>query len=152
MYLDKSTFSSVIEHTPLVSIDLIVENEQGLILLGKRLLKPAQGFWFVPGGRIQKNETLDEAFGRLTHSELGTSYCRQQANFKGVYTHHYDDSVFDEDFGTHYVVIAYHLLVTHTDLSLPVGDQHGNYHWYDQALAIESSDVHSYTKWYFQPH
>jgi colanic acid biosynthesis protein WcaH len=44
------TFKTVIASTPLISIDLIVRNNQQQILLGKRLNKPAQGYWFVPGG------------------------------------------------------------------------------------------------------
>ena len=56
MLLDKDTFSTVIQNTPLISIDLIVENKKGQILLGKRVNEPALGYWFVPGGRIFKDE------------------------------------------------------------------------------------------------
>ena len=59
MFLDKNTFSTVIASTPLVPIDLVVKNHQSQVLLGQRLNRPAQGFWFVPGGRILKNEFLD---------------------------------------------------------------------------------------------
>lgn len=65
MWLSDETFKSVIQHTPLISIDLIVRNEQGEVLLGKRVNAPAKGYWFVPGGRVRKNETLDDAFVRL---------------------------------------------------------------------------------------
>ncbi|WP_338062250.1 NUDIX domain-containing protein [Vibrio variabilis] len=70
MYLDKETFTTVIESTPLVSIDLLIENSKGQVLLGLRNNRPAQGFWFVPGGRILKNEKLDDAFMRLCQEEL----------------------------------------------------------------------------------
>jgi len=71
MYLDTKTFKTVIASTPLIAIDLIVVNERKEILLGKRLNQPAKNYWFVPGGRILKNETLDNAFKRLTLTELG---------------------------------------------------------------------------------
>ena len=48
MHLDDKTFLRVIEATPLVSIDLLVRNERGQVLLGKRANRPAQGLWFVP--------------------------------------------------------------------------------------------------------
>ena len=70
MYLDKQTFSTVIKSSPLVSIDLVVINPDGQALLGQRLNRPAKGFWFVPGGRILKNESLGNAFKRLTLEEL----------------------------------------------------------------------------------
>ena len=61
MFLDKSTFTTVIDSSPLVSIDLVVLDREGNVLLGERLNRPAQGYWFVPGGRITKNESLADA-------------------------------------------------------------------------------------------
>jgi hypothetical protein len=48
MFLSQEDFATVVRSTPLISIDLIVENERGEFLLGKRTNRPAQGFWFVP--------------------------------------------------------------------------------------------------------
>ena len=59
MFLEKELFSSIIENTPLISIDLVVKNHENKILLGKRINKPAYNSWFVPGGRIYKDEKID---------------------------------------------------------------------------------------------
>lgn len=67
--LKLDTFRTVVESTPLVSIDLVVRNQQGNILLGERTNRPAQGYWFVPGGRILKDETFEGAFKRLTEMD-----------------------------------------------------------------------------------
>ena len=69
--IDDKQFLKIIESTPLVSIDLIIENQRGDILLGKRTNRPAQNYWFVPGGRIRKNETIAEAIARISSTELG---------------------------------------------------------------------------------
>lgn len=53
-WLDATTFETVIVYTPLVSIDLLVKNRKGEYLFGLRKNRPAQGYWFVPGGRLQK--------------------------------------------------------------------------------------------------
>ncbi|MBF4436458.1 NUDIX domain-containing protein, partial [Vibrio anguillarum] len=66
-----NTFKTIIENTPLVSIDLVVYNQKNEALLGKRNNRPAQGYWFVPGGRILKDESIAVAFRRLTLNELG---------------------------------------------------------------------------------
>ena len=71
MWLDLPTFNTVVASTPLVAIDLVVMKPGGETLLGLRVNRPAYGFWFVPGGRVQKNESLDSAFRRLTQEELG---------------------------------------------------------------------------------
>ena len=55
----------IIDATPLISIDLIILNSNDEILLGKRNNRPAKGYWFVPGGRIRKNETLKQALSRI---------------------------------------------------------------------------------------
>ncbi|EIV8497165.1 GDP-mannose mannosyl hydrolase [Vibrio vulnificus] len=150
MFLSKQRFSQVIESTPLVSIDLVIEDETGQVLLGERLNRPAQGFWFVPGGRILKNEKLEDAFARLTQEELGQEFDLSQAKLLGPYTHLYDDNVFGNEFTTHYVAIAYKLIVIRSDLNLPMDVQHSRYRWCDKYELLISDNVHTHTKWYFQ--
>ena len=62
MYLDEATFSTVVDNTPLVAIDLIVKNDLNQVLFWQILKQPARGFWFVPGWRIFKYEPIDTAF------------------------------------------------------------------------------------------
>ena len=150
MFLSRQRFSQVIESTPLVSIDFVIEDESGQVLLGERLNRPAQGFWFVPGGRVLKNEKLEDAFARLTQEELGYEFELFQAKLLGPYTHLYDDNVFGDEFTTHYVAIAYKLVVIRSELNLPVNVQHSRYRWYDKSELLTSDKVHIHTKWYFQ--
>lgn len=148
-YLDAKDFLAVVRNTPLVSIDLIVTDADGRVLVGHRKNAPAKDFWFVPGGRIYKNETLDSAFSRISQSELGCAYQRKNAHFLGNYDHIYDDNFAEnEDFGTHYVVIAYQILVNKADLQLP-DIQHGSYIWILPSELIARPDVHLNTKAYF---
>lgn len=151
MWLDEDTFRGVVASTPLVSIDLVVQNEHGELLLGHRLNRPAQGFWFVPGGRVQKNETLDGAFRRLTSGELGSALDRASARLLGVYEHFYTDSVFstaEDGIDTHYVVLAYHLLlpIGHV-LTLPI-EQHSAYRWWSITEVEASAKVHGNSRAY----
>ena len=53
--MDTNNALAIINATPLVAVDLIIENRNKEILLGKRVNRPAQGYWFVPGGRILNN-------------------------------------------------------------------------------------------------
>nr|WP_067286623.1 GDP-mannose mannosyl hydrolase [Marinobacterium profundum] len=151
MWLDSKVFKSVVASTPLVSIDLVVENEQGEILLGQRINRPAKGDWFVPGGRIQKNESLDAAFVRLTTEELGLALERSGARLLDVYEHFYDDSVFEPGIdgpSTHYVVLGYHLKIAQAQLlKLPTG-QHSGYRWWRQADMLSSPQVHPNSRAY----
>ena len=146
-FLDKDVFTTVIESTPLVSIDLVVVNEHDEVLLGRRTNKPAKGFWFVPGGRILKNETLSSAFQRLTLHELGKSFQIEDAQCLGPYEHFYDNSVFSDEISTHYVVLGYSLSVRSTELKLPL-EQHNAYEWLTKESLLSSDSVHRHSKWY----
>lgn len=148
MFLDNNTFETVIDSTPLISIDLVVKNPQGQALLGFRTNRPAQGYWFVPGGRIQKNESMQTAFTRLCQHELGLTSAIEQATFLGPFEHFYDDSVFGEHVSTHYVVLGYEITVDESQLSLPT-EQHSQYQWLDVKTLLTQADVHQHSKWYF---
>lgn len=146
--LEEQTFKTVVENTPLVSIDLIIRNSNGQILLGKRKNRPAKGLWFVPGGRIRKNESFCSAFLRLTKTELGSYIELSQSNFLGYYEHFYDDNFSSVDFSTHYVVLAFEAQLT-LDLTTIPQEQHLKYQWWNEREVLESEFVHSNTKAYF---
>lgn len=146
--LDTHTFQTVVAHTPLISLDLIVENMKGQVLLGQRLNKPAQGDWFVPGGRIFKDETLSDAFARLTQEELGLELQLSNATLIGPFEHFYDDNFSGNDFSTHYVVLGYRLKLDILLNQLPK-EQHAHYQWFDMAKLLNADDVHHHTKLYF---
>src|SRR3954466_13792753 len=55
-HLSDAQFADVVRLAPLVSIDLVIRDPDGDVLVGLRTNAPAKGFWFVPGGRIRKNE------------------------------------------------------------------------------------------------
>ncbi|HBR3966092.1 TPA: NUDIX domain-containing protein, partial [Klebsiella pneumoniae] len=82
--LTDEEFINIIKLTPLISIDFIVKNKRNEILLGKRVNSPARGYYFVPGGRILKDETINDAFLRLSLTELGISIPKDLWNFHGV--------------------------------------------------------------------
>ena len=67
--LDDKFFKTVVDSVPLVSIDILIKKDNK-ILLGKRVNKPAQGYFFSIGGRINKNETIDNAMKRIALNEL----------------------------------------------------------------------------------
>ena len=152
MWLPDETFKSIIQHTPLISIDLIVRNKQGHVLLGKRVNAPAKGYWFVPGGRVRKNETLDDAFVRLVREELGieSGVTRENAKFLGVYEHFYDENVFDDIVNTHYIVLAYEFLNKNLNTFVTSINQHEKIIWLDCKENHEGVCMHKYIKKYFE--
>lgn len=148
-FLDHDIFRCVVQNAPLVSIDLLVRDRRGRYLLGRRKNRPAQGAWFVPGGRVRKDETLDAAFLRLTETELGHRVARAAAELAGIYEHLYDDNFAGTDFNTHYIVLAHTLPELDLDeLTLPLV-QHDEYRFQTREELLRAPEVHRYTKLYF---
>ncbi|EPV8684695.1 GDP-mannose mannosyl hydrolase [Enterobacter hormaechei] len=148
MRLEMSLFKTIVANTPLISIDLIIFDKTGKALLGQRHNRPAQNCWFVPGGRIFKDESFEDAFKRITEEELGVKLFLSDAEFYGVYEHFYDDNFSGEEFSTHYVVHAYRLTLNPEMLILPQ-IQHSDYQWFNHDSLLSNQAVHQFTKNYF---
>ena len=146
--LDLNTFKTVIENTPLISIDFIVKNSEKKILLGKRVNKPAKSFFFTLGGRVYKNEILENAKKRIIKDEIGLDLETLNPKFIGVFEHFYEDSFVDDNISTHYVNLAYEINVSHIQ-ELPKV-QHNDYIWLNLDELLNSNEVHNYVKDYFK--
>ena len=147
--MDSKAFLMVIDSTPLVSIDLILRNSSGQALLGLRNNSPAQGFWFVPGGRIRKNETLVQAISRISMIELNTDISIKEGKLLGAYDHIYSDNYQNiPGINTHYVALGYEFIVSSSQ-EFKNDSQHSKLHWWNIEDLIISSIVHPNTKAYF---
>ena len=143
--LDDTTFKTIIDSTPLISIDILLKKDNKF-LLGRRVNKPAQGYFFSTGGRINKNESIDNAMARVALNELNIEL-KSIPKFIGVFEHFYDDSIY-KNVSTHYVDIAYEYEVKEIP-DLPT-EQHSEYKWFTIDELLESKQVHKYTKDYFR--
>jgi colanic acid biosynthesis protein WcaH len=149
MYLEQETFLNVIDKTPLVSIDLVIHNPKQQVLLGFRNNRPARGFWFVPGGRIIKNETIEQAFLRILENETGLQLPFAQARLLGAYDHIYDDNFAGvQNINTHYVVLGFQLKGVDR-AGIKTDSQHSRYKWMDINDLLQDGNVHQNTKNYF---
>ena len=143
--LDGQIFKTVVNLAPLVSIDILPKKDNKF-LLGRRANKPAQGYFFSTGGRINKNESIDKAMARVALNELNLRL-KYKPKFIGVFEHFYDDSIY-KDVSTHYVNLAYEYEVKEV-LDLPT-EQHTEYKWFSINELLESKQVHKYVKDYFR--
>ena len=146
--LSEEQFSIVVRLTPLVSIDLVIRNIAGRILVGCRTNEPAKGSYFVPGGVVRKNEHLDAAFARILLAETGIVGLRSNGRFLGVFEHIYDSNRREEEgYGTHYVVLAYEIAAPQ-DAAPEPDEQHSELRWMSREELTNDSQVHINTKRY----
>ena len=144
--LPDNDFLQLIRTAPLVAVDVVLKDAAGQALLVERNDEPARGFYFVPGGRIFKNERIAEAFQRIVTAELGLSISFRRAVPLGLYQHIYDTNRFEEEgTGTHYVVLAHEIVLPER----PVLVLDAPYRWAAPQDIPAMVDVHPFTKAYF---
>ena len=65
----------------------LVTNEQGELLLVRRAREPEKGKWGLPGGFVDRNESIEEALSRevLEETNLCVSEARYLISFPNLY-------------------------------------------------------------------
>lgn len=139
--IPEETWHDIVEHVPIVSVDLIVRHGGGVVL-GKRTNRPGRGEWFVPGGRVRKDEPLDAATHRIAEQELGVDVRIEDR--LGVYEHLWDESEFDDVATKHY--LANGVVVRPTADRLAPDDQHSDLRVFEPPFP----DLHPYVEAYLQ--
>jgi len=148
--LDEKLFRTIVKNTPLISIDLVIINKENKMLVGFRCNNPGKGFWFVPGGRIFKGEKITSAFERISIKELDYNLTIQDSLFIGFFEHFYENNTFDEEFGTHYISLAFCIRLNNLDLmSLPL-NEHQKYQWCNEGTQFSKSKLHDYSLSYLK--
>lgn len=147
--LPRAEFIQLLQTSPLVSIDIVAQDMDGRVLTGWRTNAPARDTWFVPGGRLRKDETFAAALARISAYELGVELTQADVSFMGVYQHIYPDNAPGvAGLSTHYVVIACSVTLEPRGLCLDPG-QHSETRWFTVDELLAHPDVHDNTKAYF---
>jgi 8-oxo-dGTP diphosphatase len=88
---------------PTLTVDALIEDEQGRILLIKRGVKPFKGEWCLPGGKVDAGERVEAALEREVIEELGIRIGIRE--LVGVYSDP------DRDPRGHFVTVVYHATI-----------------------------------------
>lgn len=155
--LPLAQFQQAVVALPLVSVDWVLTNPAGELLVGQRLNAPARGTWFTPGGRVRKGEALAVAQQRVALEELGLPLAHSaawlaRARLMGAWDHFFSDAAFSANVPTQYVNLPHWVTLTEAEvaqLRLPVGEQHGHWQWMplDQAAQVVHDYVKPYVAW-----
>lgn len=132
----------------LTSVDLLVIYDNKYIV-GKRINNPAKGYYFVPGGVIQKNETISNAIKRISKNELNIELDNWE--FHKVTQHWYENNFRDDKYGTHYLSLSYKTNLTSEQAEqINICDQHSDTKWLTLEELLQDNEVHKYSKIFFE--
>jgi len=68
--IPKNLYKKIHEAMPIACVDIVIISDNKFLLV-KRKNKPAQGLWWLPGGRILRNETIQDTVTRKAKEETG---------------------------------------------------------------------------------
>lgn len=142
-WIPREDWKTIVQNVPIVSVDLVVLHDDD-VLLGKRKNKPAKGEWFVPGGRINKNESLEEAAHRIVREELGVKI--EIIERLGTYEHLYQESDVPSSNGKHYIATRFLAKSLTPDRNPKPDDQHEELRVFKEI----PQGLHRYSKQYFE--
>jgi colanic acid biosynthesis protein WcaH len=69
-YIPQVTYNAIVKCMPIVSVEALIVIDGALLFL-RRNNEPAKGEWWFPGGRMRKDESLEEALRREIKEETG---------------------------------------------------------------------------------
>lgn len=115
------------ELMPIACVDLVVFNGSSVLLL-ERLREPEKGkFWF-PGGRLMKNESIDEAIKRILFEETGLTL--RFSFFLECFNGLFQADPFGHGEKTHTISLV-HRVVPETSGPVKFDDDHGSFFWWN---------------------
>jgi len=111
------------------------------ILLVNRNTEPAKNEWWFPGGRVYKNERLEEAAIRKAFEEVGIKV--EIVKMIGIYETMFNKGPFDDlKSGVHTINICFFVKHTLENFKIKSDDTSSNDRWIDK---IEEN-LHPYVK------
>jgi colanic acid biosynthesis protein WcaH len=126
--IPEETYRQIVEFMPITCVDLIIRHNNKILMV-KRKNRPAKGEWWMPGGRILKNETCEDAAIRKAKEESGL-------DVKIVKPLIFEETIFEDSnldgikTGTHTINVSFLLDAKGDDVSLD--DQSAEYIWADR--------------------
>ena len=131
MILSHDEYRRIMETMPVVCVDCVVRNEKGEFLLIKRDNEPLKGEYWVPGGRLHRNERLEEAVHRKMREELGIRV--EIVENLGFFEEFFDKTAQDAEGGFHAVSFLY--LVRPLEESIKLDCQSSDWGWFKELPA-----------------
>ena len=117
--IDDSLYNKIIDVLPILCVDGFIVDDDKILLL-KRNNYPAINEWWVPGGRVVKNELLCDSIIRKVKEETGLDV--EILNQIGL-----TETIFETK---HTVNVCFSLRVKSDNINITINSEHSEYKWF----------------------
>ena len=117
--IDDSLYNKIIDVLPILCVDGFIVDDDKILLL-KRNNYPAINEWWVPGGRVVKNELLCDSIIRKVKEETGLDV--EILNQIGI-----TETIFETK---HTVNVCFSLKVKSDNINITINSEHSEYKWF----------------------
>jgi nucleoside-diphosphate-sugar epimerase/ADP-ribose pyrophosphatase YjhB (NUDIX family) len=125
-------YKMILDNVPLVCVDLVIVKDNKVFLI-KRNNKPCEGVYWVQGGRMFKNEGIEECGIRKTAAELNIPAENIKiTNYLGTFSTEFCDS--EQGSASHTVNVTFQAEIE--DIPLSFDSDHSDGKWFDINGAI----------------
>ncbi|MDE2173226.1 MAG: NUDIX domain-containing protein [Patescibacteria group bacterium] len=140
LFLPIEKYREILEVTPVCTVDVLFFNkDRTKTLLFKRTNEPLKGIYFSIGGRLLKNERLEDCAVRQTLREAGIHIQKVRLVFGGTQEEFHPTSVFN---GVSYHVVGFFYGCILGDEEIVLDSQHSDYRWF----SVFDEEIHPLIK------
>ncbi|MBI2573104.1 NUDIX domain-containing protein [Candidatus Woesearchaeota archaeon] len=138
--IPSTLYTQILEHMPIPAVDFVLVHNNK-VLLALRKDEPAKGQWWIPGGRVQKNETLETAVKRKALQEVGIEV--EIVRKINCYEVFFDTAPFpDVKTGVHYLSVCFLVKPKDKNVVISLDKTQEKHKWVNK---IENN-LHEYVK------
>lgn len=140
-FLPLEKYRELLDISPICTVDvLFFNNDKTKTLLFKRENEPMKGTYFSAGGRLFKNELLEDCAVRQALREAGLVINKEGLMFGGVHEQLNPNSIFD-GVSYHAVDIFYGYIIDE-DAKIKLDSQHSDHKWF----SVSDDTLHPFLK------
>lgn len=128
-HIPDELFKEIVDKMPICTVDIVFFNpSKNKILLCKRANPPFKNIYLTNGGRLLKNEELEDCAARKAKEELGITIDKSKLIFGGVMNMITNKSIYDN--------ISYHAMgiffgyIVDEETTITLEEQHTEFKWF----------------------
>ena len=142
-FIPEKIYQEIIDYMPICCIDLVVKCENYFLLV-KRAQEPCKNKWWLPGGRVLFNETLEQAARRKLKEEVNIRMIKK-IKFLGVGEFRRKKGRFNKP--VHTIASVYLVQVDKKEKdNVKIDRTSAEYRWFDKPLRGFSPYVKKFLK------